>query len=203
MINEFTRQVLLPRLANTGYYGVLTGVVKTLTMIDNGKAQTFPITCNTNSKDVYNSGEHRRFMPDSNKQSIGFFEAGDYRFERGAHNRERRAIFLLKFCAWYNLDRMGVQGCDAPFAVVNATVEALETVTANTPFDSVAATVSVTRIYENNPRSVFGRYSFVAEDGYFLAPYAFAGFDLQVVATFKPSCIPALPEAANCDCQIF
>lgn len=206
MISEFVRHSLLQRLADTGHYAVLSGIVKQVTMIEYPEEgveakHILPVSCSVSGTELETGNEYQRLTPDSSKRSLGFFENNPYRITDGKNARQGHISGTIRFLAWYNLELIGCSGCETPFHIIESTKEALAGTFDNSPFNGAGAHTAVTSIQDTSPQQAFGRYTFSREQGLFLYPFSFAAYEMTIELEYLKSCVPVVDTGA-CNCVI-
>lgn len=207
MIANLIRTNILPALAQTGHFAVLTGIVNQVTLKDYDEGgreyrHTFPIACGVSGKALNEAADYQRLVPDSSKMSLGFFENQAFRITGGRQPRTNMVEGTVRFLSWFNLELMGAaEYCDTPFKVIEDARNALSGQFDDAPFNGAAAITSVTAIQDRSPQAAFGRYSFAANEAIFLYPYSFAAFEVAFKIEYFPECVPTVG-TTGCECLI-
>lgn len=174
--------------------------------------QVYPIACESNADNCFETGAHKHFEPDSSKAAIGFFvDNGGCSLisADGAKGGELKFSFDLKFLCWMNGKRLGSDitgdrclpsGRVVPYVIAQLFGDHTATGLFSGGIEETAYQgIEVTKIRElTKTPSMFEPFTF-ARDGInrqlFTNPYDY--FGLQISGTFVvlKNCLDALGAA--------
>ena len=206
MVQEFVKQAILPRVQLLAYFEKTAGIVTTAFRDvpgENGaaKQQVFPVSCDV-TEECWQSGAYKDLAPDDSKKSIGYFELGGQRMSFNNPRRGRHGIVsIVRFVAWFNLNRLGVSGCDLPTEIMVDLWKAFNVDgLINSPYPGVSGSIKPVQVLAPDVRTIFGRYTYSDKSALFLAPYTFLAMDLEIALSFDEKCVPAFEPGAVINC---
>lgn len=180
--------------------------------------QVYPVACDVNLADCWETGTYKMFEPDSNKSAIAFFVDNGgcvFRGIEGPKNSFIKLTFDLRFLMWLNIPRLGpelttgdcnISGRIAPYVMAKlwGTHSAFGKFNGNVEEEMYQA-VEVTSLSQM-PKSpaMFQPFTFATEGekrGLFMYPYDYLGLRIGGTFTINHKCLPGLrfvPESEYC-----
>lgn len=169
--------------------------------------QTYPVACEVNLENCYETGTIMHFEPDSSKSAIGFFvdNGGATLIDvEGPKNAVLKFSFDLKFLCWMNTARLGESitaglcqpsGRIVPYVVAEMYGEqSAAGVFGGGIEESIFYNIEVTRIRElTKTPAMFEPFSFArwgVDRGLFTTPYDYFGLQIQGTFTVNKNCLP-------------
>lgn len=168
---------------------------------------TYPMTCDVNEENCYETGTIKHFEPDSTKSAIGFFvDNGGVTLQsvEGPKNAVLKFAFDLKFLCWMNTARLGSSitaglcqpsGRIVPYVIAEMFGEKSAVgVFGGGIEESIFYNIEVTRVRElTKSPAMFEPFSFArwgVDRGLFTTPYDYFGIQLQGTFTVNKDCLP-------------
>lgn len=149
---------------------------------------------------------YKGLTPDDRYKSVAYFErrgAGSISFGTPTPN-DLTFRLPLRFVAWLNYKKLGVEGCPSTLAYMMAFIKALhsQTLTATDTSLSQAARVQVRsfEIPEQRADVIFAPYSYAAKEWAFMPPYGFFAVDLVAELMVNIGCFVSPDVPAEIDC---
>jgi len=169
--------------------------------------QVYPVACEVNLENCYETGTIMHFEPDSTKSAIGFFvDNGGVTLKsvEGPKNATLKFAFDLKFLCWMNTARLGSSitaglcqpsGRIAPYVVAEMFGEQSAVgVFAGGIEESIFYNIEVTGVRElTKTPAMFEPFSFArwgVDRGLFTTPYDYFGLQIQGTFTVNKNCLP-------------
>lgn len=182
----------------------------------------FPVACDVNAANCWETGLYKYFMPDSTKSAIAFFtDLSGAQLERteGAKERFLLMSFSVRFLLWGNTKRLGddvtggacnMSGRVAPYVIAQmwGKHNVSDAYASNTPEFDAYKNIEVLKIGQpvKSP-SLFAPFTFAADGenrGLFLHPYDYFALNISGTFLLNKDCLPALyagafaPETDEC-----
>lgn len=149
---------------------------------------------------------YKALTPDSAYKSVAYFErrgAGTIAFGTPAQH-DLTFRMPLRFVAWLNYKKLGVDGCPSTLAYMMAFIKALRsqqmTASDTTLTNPARVLVKSFELPEQRADIVFAPYSYAAKEWAFMPPYGFFAVDLVAELTTSIHCFtePVVPAEIDC-----
>lgn len=189
-------------------YGGLVKIVRK--ELKDGKAQTFPVTCDISEEECFNSGRHLDLVPDSRFKSILYWqETGPTRILRDSKSplANYNAIKFspnLKLVLWVNLAQFGKSSCDDAHLFAGEIISRMTEFQKNlsTPY-KIQRFKMIPSSVSTDPAVVFKGLTYANDSTLQLYPYASISIDFQLEWEVLPSCLPAVDIGEPIPCVDF
>jgi len=171
-------------------------------------SQVYPVACDVNMEDCWESGKFKHFEPDRKKAAIAFFvDNGGCTLKsiEGPKNAFCKFTFDLKFLCWMNTARLGTSitggGClpsgrIAPYVFANLQGNHTAVGKFGGAIEELiyqAIEVTSIRLLPKSP-SMFEPFTFASEGiskNHFIYPYDFFGLNIQGTFVINKNCLPS------------
>jgi len=165
----------------------------------------YPVSCLIESS-CTDPSVYKALTPDSAFASVSYFErrgAGTVTF--GTPSQQELTFRLpLRFVAWLNFQKLGVEGCPSTLPYMMAFIQSLrsQNLTATDTSLSQAARVQIRgfEIPEQRADVIFAPYSYAAKEWAFMPPYGFFAVDLVAELMVNIGCFVAPDIQTEIDC---
>ena len=198
---------VIPALGFVERYGALVRPIRYNERAQDGTTYpvAYPVSCLVDSS-CSEAGTYKGLTPDSAFTSVSYFErraSGSIRF--GTPSQHDLTLSLpLRFVAWLNFKRLGVEGCPDTLPYALAFIKTLrdQSLTATDTSLSQPARVQVKGfdIPEQRADAIFAPYSYAAKEWAFMPPYGFFAVDLVAEMTLSLNCFTAPDTLTALDC---
>jgi hypothetical protein len=206
MIHEIIDAIVKPRLAALSTIGVLGGLVNTVTKEEQREGQppvrlSYPVGCGVSGVDCWRDGKYLALTPDSSKASVAFAEVISHFIGNTESDRRFLASWRTRWYFWANLAKMGQTSCGIPFPLLEQWRNALAFEVGGSPYDGVLSQGRVlAAMTTDDPARVWGKWTFGAQQGLFMYPYAWCAIDVDISANYAPECIPTFEASSEIVC---
>lgn len=170
---------LLPLYTNK-LITVLSGLVKTASVDQDGKKVRFPVPYDPDAMPF--QIESTDLVPDSYQRGIIYFEGESAAIESGTANKTKMRSVLRLVC-WYNSEKFELRQPGAMHSALFGEIMALLRQAKRVPTNLHALTLEMQDVQETTPR-LFSKYTYTEERGQYLQPPYFA-FGITISATYQ------------------
>lgn len=149
---------------------------------------------------------YKGLTPDDRYKSVAYFErrgAGSIEFGKPAQH-DMTFRLPLRFVAWLNYKKLGVEGCPSTLAYSMAFIKALRNQNMAASDDTLTNPARVLvksfELPEQRADIIFAPYSYAAKEWAFMPPYGFFAVDLVAELTTSIYCFtePVVPAEIDC-----
>lgn len=191
------------------YGGLVRPVVtQELTVMD-GKTfkvpVVYPVSCLIESS-CTDPGIFKRLQPDSTYKSVAYFEqrgSGKLAIEGPARNLLTLTV-PLRFVAWLNFQKLGIDGCPDTLSFQLSVAKALSgpPIITDSTLLSQGGSVSILEFEfpEQRASLIFSPYSYAEKEWAFFPPYGFFALDMRAKITVNLACFeePEINDPIQC-----
>jgi hypothetical protein len=149
---------------------------------------------------------YKALTPDSAYKSVAYFERrGSGSLTFGTPTQHDVTFRLpLRFVAWLNFKKLGVEGCPSTLAYMMAFIKALRSQNLSASDDTLTnparVLVKIFEIPEQRADIIFAPYSYAVKEASFMPPYGFFAVDLVAELVTNLNCFtePSIPAEIDC-----
>jgi hypothetical protein len=208
MIQTAINAILSPKIAALGYINQYGGLVRTarrqnFIQTEDGQvietvADVFPVSCSTTFTECWQEGKYMALAPNSALASVAWIERlSPVGVE--ADTRDGSLSASLRLVVWLNLPMMGQTGCGVPLEIESDLMNLL-TASGNVQA-GISATFTPKAIHlDDDWETIFGKYSFDRNVGYYMYPYSFLAIDFTAKITYAKNCLIPFTPATRIEC---
>ena len=199
-MNYLIEQALRTKITGLSFVERYGGVVRSMQYKDVGKV---PVSTLLTSDQCKDPSFYKLLVPASAYKSVCYLEALSNTGPTFSGPKQNAITFKnsLRFVAWLNLRKLGIDGDYNPerFAI-----EAMSAIKGRTDFnkDQIQGAVEILnfRMGTADFNTAFGKYSYSGKDSLFFDPYGFFFFDFDVKLSINAGCLDAITLGDPMDC---
>jgi hypothetical protein len=174
-----------------------------------GTTETFPIACDVDQAQCWESGTYLDLVPNDRYKSVAYWEdltglqyAGQVvRFAGNRHLYGYEA--KLRLVVWVNAKKMGLTGCDMMGPIIQDAIRVINGISKK----DITSPIKVKRLnltfdgtVVKDHRSIFGSYSYGQQSALFMYPWDFFAINVRCQMMLSDDCLSALGLGSPIEC---